>query len=287
MRVPVEKRIGPVTGLGRLRTGAVSAAVFLHRQNTALKVRRYVYSSPRLPNRFRGFRIRQISDYHNTSILENRVVNMTAAEGPDIIVVTGDLVDCRKTDITAGLSLIKRLAEIAPVYYVTGNHEAKIPQPEKLKRQIARRGATVMDGAKINLYRGEGAITLRGVRDPRFYAESDHDDGNRQYFRRRVLKFMETKENFTLLLSHRPEFIHTYRDAGIDLALTGHAHGGQFGIPFTDMGVFVPNQGLFPEYAAGMKQLDNTTMVISRGIGNSVFPFRLFNYPEIVTVEFE
>ncbi len=287
MRISAKKGIDILAGAGAIRTGAVCAAAFLHRQNTALRVSRYTYSSPQLPTGFRGFRIRQISDYHNTAPLGNRVVNMTAAEGPDIIVITGDLFDCRKTDIAAGLALVKKLAEIAPVYYVSGNHEARIKNIDTVKQQIARRGATIMDGTKIKLYRNGSRITLRGVQDPRFYAESDKDSKNPYIFRKKLLEFMKGHQGFTLLLSHRPEFIHTYRDAGVNLALTGHAHGGQFGIPFTDMGVFVPNQGLFPEYAAGMKELDSTTMIISRGIGNSVFPFRLFNYPEIVTVKFE
>lgn len=287
MKTSTKKEIHTMAAAGLLRTGAVCTAAFLHRQNTALKVIRYVYSSPQLPRGFRGFRIRQISDYHNTALLENRVVNMTAAEGPDIIVITGDLFDCRKTDIPAGLTLVKRLSEIAPVYYVTGNHEARIENIETIKEQIARRGATLMDDTKIKLCRNGCRITLRGAGDPRFYADGDNDNHNPYRFRKRMLEFMKNRHDFTLLLSHRPEFIHTYRDCGVNLALTGHAHGGQFGIPFTDIGVFVPNQGLFPEYAAGMKQLDNTTMIISRGIGNSVFPFRLFNYPEIVTVKFE
>ena len=287
MKPTTEKGMRIIAGAAALRTGAVCAGAFLHRQNTAVKVSRYIYSSPRLPQGFRNFRIRQISDYHNTSLLENRVVSMTAAEGPDIIVITGDLFDCRKTDISAGLSLVKKLAEIAPVYYVTGNHEAKLKNPDRVKKQIAARGATVMDNSIINLYRGDESISLRGVDDPRFYAKNDYDDSNRGSFRRHVLEFMKNRDRFTVLLSHRPEFIHTYRDCGVNLALTGHAHGGQFGIPFTDIGVFVPNQGLFPRYAAGMKQLGDTTMIISRGIGNSVFPFRLCNYPEVVTVEFE
>ena len=287
MKPTTQKGMRIIAGAAALRTGAVCAGAFLHRQNTAVKVSRYVYSSPQLPRGFRNFRIRQISDYHNTAILENRVVKMTVAEGPDIIVITGDLFDCRKTDIDAGLSLVKKLAEIAPVYYVTGNHEAKIEDISGIKRQIARLGATVMDDSRIKLYRNGSRITLRGASDPRFISDSDKDSTNPYRFRKKLMEFIKKDDDFTILLSHRPEFIHTYRDAGVDLALTGHAHGGQFGVPFTDIGVFVPNQGLFPRYAAGMKQLGNTTMIISRGIGNSVFPFRLFNYPEVVTVEFE
>lgn len=99
--------------------------------------------------------------------------------------------------------------------------------------------------------------------------------------------FAENDGNFKLLLSHRPEFIHTYNCRGVDLALTGHTHGGQFGIPFTDIGLYVPSQGFLPKYARGMKKFKTTTEIISRGIGKSSFPFRLFNPPEIVTVEFE
>ena len=109
----------------------------------------------------------------------------------------------------------------------------------------------------------------------------------RSIFRNRLFSLTEGDGSFKVLLSHRPEFIHTYRDSGVNLALTGHAHGGQFGVPFTDYGVFVPNQGIFPPYAAGIKKLDNTTVVISRGIGNSAFPIRLFNRPEVVVIKFE
>ena len=265
----------------------IIAVAFLHWQNTGLRVARYVYSSHRLPSEFKGFRIAQISDYHNTKILENKVVRMTEGEGPDIIVITGDLFDCRKTDVDAGLDLIKRLVKIAPVYMVCGNHEARIDNIENIKDRIISLGVDIIEGRKIRLEKGGKTITLAGVADPRFEGSDFETEEEKLTFRNRLLKFFEGDDSFKILLSHRPEFIHTYRDSGVNLALTGHAHGGQFGIPFTDIGVFVPNQGLFPAYAAGYKTLDDTTMIISRGIGKSVFPFRLFNYPELVMIEFE
>lgn len=276
-----------------LLTVAVSCliilTVFLHYQNTHLKITRYVFSSDRTPREFSGFRIVQISDYHNTRRLENRVVSYTLAEKPDIIAITGDLFDCRKTDVAAGLSLAEKLAEIAPVYMVCGNHEAKINNIADIKKQLTDAGVNIIENRKVNLHRSGQHITLCGMADPQFfsYVKDKETEAEKLSFRHRVLDFMEDTEGFSVLLCHRPEFIHTYRDSGASLVLTGHAHGGQFGIPYTDIGVFVPNQGFFPPYAAGMKQLDDTTVIISRGIGNSVFPFRLFNYPEIVTVELE
>ena len=128
-----------------------------------------------------------------------------------------------------------------------------------------------------------------GAKDPQFFcSEYDYDE---DYAEKAMTKNLDTvtkyDDSFKILLSHRPEHMELYRKYDIRLALTGHAHGGQFGIPFTDLGVYVPNQGVFPRYAAGMKQLDDTTMIISRGIGNSVFPFRLFNRPEVVSITFE
>jgi len=267
----------------------LAAGSFLRFQNTNLRTSRYTYSSPALPAGFCGFRLRQVSDYHNTARLENRVINRIQAEKPDIIVITGDLIDCRKPDVPAGISLAEKLVKIAPVYMVCGNHEAKLADPKKVKKQLAAAGVNIIENRKITLHRGGDSITLRGLADPQSMAKETHSetDSRKQSYRGYVLDFMKDTPGFSLVLAHRPEFIHTYRDSGINLALAGHAHGGQFGIPFTDIGVFVPNQGLFPAWAAGYKTLDDTTMIISRGIGNSVFPFRLFNYPEIVTVEFE
>lgn len=276
-----------LTYTGRAAASLCGAAAFLHWQNTGLRTARYTYSSPKLPASFKGFKIRQISDYHNTANLENKVVRFTRAEAPDIIAVTGDLFDCRKTDIKAGVNLVKRLAEIAPVYMVCGNHEAKIENIEDIKKQLVFCGAIMAEDKKIPITKGADSIIIAGVPDPQFAGEDTSTSREKRSFRNRLLKFFKEKEGFTVLLSHRPEFIHTYRDCQIDLALTGHAHGGQFGIPFTDIGVLVPNQGLFPPYAAGLKKMGDTTEIISRGIGNSVFPFRLFNFPEVVTVEFE
>ena len=92
------------------------------------------------------------------------------------------------------------------------------------------------------------------------------------------------KEAFTVVLAHEPQYIKQYACSNVDLVLSGHAHGGQFRIPFFG-GIVAPDQGFFPKYSEGIHVEQDTTMVISRGLGNSIIPLRLFNYPEIVCVE--
>ena len=88
---------------------------------------------------------------------------------------------------------------------------------------------------------------------------------------------------FTVLLSHRPEFFDLYVQQGFPLVLSGHAHGGQIRLPFLG-GILAPGQGFFPEYDSGLYTDETTSMVVSRGLGNSVFPFRLNNPPEIIII---
>ncbi|MEG1862001.1 MAG: metallophosphoesterase [Oscillospiraceae bacterium] len=270
-----------------LISGFILLAVFLHYENNGVRISRYSYWDEKIPESFKGFKIVQISDYHNTACLEEAIIKLTQGENPDIIAITGDLLDSRSTDMPVALNLAQRLCSIAPVYYVSGNHEARIINIQEFYNKLQNLGVIVLDEKKQMLMRDNQYITIMGVSDPRSYVKEVDDQVTKKAFRNHLLTVNVMDDTFKVLLSHRPEFIHTYRDGKINLALTGHAHGGQFGIPFTDMGVYVPNQGLFPPYAAGMKKLDDTTEIISRGLGNSIFPFRLFNRPEVVCVTFE
>lgn len=260
---------------------------FLYWQNNGLKVSRYEYEDDKIPQGFDGFKIAQISDFHNKSFIGETLVKKLHEENPEIIVITGDLIDSRKTDIPIALDLLDKLIKLKkPIYYVTGNHEARLGQLENFKKELSQKGVIIMDERKEILQRNQDFLTLVGVADPRFYSGEQLTQADKTAFRNKMLSFGSGDNTFKVLLAHRPEFIHTYRDSGINLALTGHAHGGQFGIPFTDKGLYVPNQGILPEFVAGMIKMDQLTEIISRGIGNSLFPFRLFNRPELVTVTF-
>ena len=128
-------------------------------------------------------------------------------------------------------------------------------------------------------------ITLIGVNDPSY--QTDYLFGDSEMVMNTKLEDLHTgNDGFTLLLSHRPELFDTYVDQDVDLVLSGHAHGGQFRLPFIG-GLVAPNQGLFPEYDAGIYTEGNTNMLVSRGVGNSILPFRINNRPEVILIELQ
>ena len=253
--------------------------------NTALEVNEYEMISNRIPEAFSGFRIAQISDLHNTQFGEGNegLLSLLAQTDPDIIVITGDLIDSRHTDIEIALEFCESAIEIAPVYYVTGNHEARVTEYEDLKNGLEENGIVILENEKVRLSRDEEYITLMGIQDPSF--TTDYLFGDAESVAAATLsEFQNESDRYTVLLSHRPELFNVYVDSQIDLVFSGHAHGGQFRLPFIG-GLVAPNQGFFPEYDAGLFSKENTTMVVSRGAGNSIIPLRFNNRPEIVVVE--
>ena len=254
--------------------------------NTALMVNTVTISSDRIPPEFGGFRIAQVSDLHNAELGENnsKLLQMLSEGTPNMIVITGDLVDSHHTDIDIALDFVKEAAQIAPVYYVTGNHEAVLPQYDELKAGLEMAGAIILEDETIQLEQDGEEIMLIGLSDPDFSIKSDIFEEVPAMVSTKLGNLMDVGNSYTILLSHRPELFETYVNCGIDLVFSGHAHGGQFRLPFIG-GLVAPNQGLFPKYDAGLYTEGSTNMLVSRGIGNSIIPFRFNNRPEIVLVE--
>ena len=258
---------------------------WIWRGNTALEVNEYEMISNRIPEAFSGFRIAQISDLHNAQFGERNegLLSLLAQADPDIIVITGDLIDSRHTDIEIALEFCESAVEIAPVYYVTGNHEARVAEFENLKNGLEENGIVILENEKVRLSLDEEYITLMGIQDPSF--TTDYLFGEAESVAAATLSELQNEsDRYTVLLSHRPELFDVYVDSQIDLVFSGHAHGGQFRVPFIG-GLVAPNQGFFPEYDAGLFSKENTTMVVSRGVGNSIISLRFNNRPEIVVVE--
>ncbi len=202
---------------------------------------------------------------------------------PDIIVITGDMIDSRNTKVDAALSFAEQAVKIAPCYYVTGNHEARVDEYSDLKDGLLELGVIVLEDARVEIELSGETITLIGVDDPSF--QTDYLFGDDETVMKSKLDELTSKEDsYTILLSHRPELFDTYVESGVDIVFSGHAHGGQFRIPFVG-GVVAPNQGVFPKYDAGIYANGNTNMVVSRGVGNSIIPFRVNNRPEVILIE--
>ena len=253
--------------------------------NTALELNPYTVSADRLPAAFEGYRVAHVSDLHNVQIGEENeeLLEMLREAEPDLIAITGDLVDSRHTDVEAALRFAQEAVKIAPCYFVTGNHEGRLSEYPEIKKELSALGVTVLDDEKVTVEKDGQTITLIGINDPSF--QTDYRTGDAASVVRTQLQELTGEgDGFTLLLSHRPELFEVYTDFNVDLVLSGHAHGGQFRMPFVG-GVIAPNQGWFPEYETGLYTEGSTHMIVSRGIGNSLCPIRFNNRPEVILVE--
>lgn len=252
--------------------------VFLYVNNNWLVTTELEYESEKIPQSFDGFRITQITDLHDATFGENqsRLVEKVRATNPDAIFLTGDLVDSRRYDLDNSLQAVAQFVKIADVYYVLGNHEVALNLTDEIYAALSDLGVHVLPNESVTFERDGERIVALGIEDPLMGQAVDVSIDAAQKG--------EGTDSFTMLLSHRPEQFETYVEKEIDLVFTGHAHGGQIRLPFIG-GLVAPTQGIFPTYTAGVFEERETTMIISRGLGNSLFPFRIFNLPEIITVQ--
>lgn len=247
----------------------ITVIVFLYVQNHWLQVSNYSLAFSELPKEFDDYKIVHLSDLHDQTFGENqkKIIDQINAINPDVIVFTGDLIDHRRYDLNTSMDLIHGLVEKYKVYYVTGNHEAWTGKVEEIEKSLVEAGVVVLRNDIETIELNGAQINIIGIDDPDF--------GN-------DLPLYEL-DKFSIMLSHRSELVEYYEASKVNIVFTGHAHGGQFRL--FNKGLISPNQGFFPKYTEGVHELGNTKLVISRGLGNSLFPFRIFNRPEIVVVE--
>lgn len=259
--------------------------VFLYIENNWIEVTNYIVEMKELPNEYEGFRIVHISDLHN-KLLGNgqkNLVNIIENEKPDIIVITGDLIDRRRYNKANAIILIEKLVNIAPVYYVTGNHEWWSGKYGELRKDVESLGVNILSDDKIEIINKKEGINILGIDDPaKYYKEYSKPDDGYNIINEKIDMLLENikEEQVTILLSHRPELFELYKEKDIDLILCGHAHGGQIRLPFIG-GIMSPNQGLFPKYDGGKYNYKEVNMIVNRGLGNSIAPIRIFNKPEV------
>ena len=261
--------------------------VFACVQNNWLEVSHYAYKSAEVPQEFVGFRVVQISDLHNAAFGKENVKLLAKIRElePDMVVLTGDLVDSSHTNIGVALAFAERVAADYPTYYVTGNHEVWLEEEERLTllEGLEKAGVVCLSDEYVEIERGDSSITLIGLKDEglggmklkvaeKTTGEPMLTTGN------------DDMGGLQILLAHEPQYIENYSKYNVDLVLSGHAHGGQVRLPFIS-GLVAPGQGFFPKYAEGVHEVNDTTMIVSRGLGNSIVPVRVFNRPEIVCVE--
>ena len=248
-------------------------ALFLYRENSILSVSRYTRKSPKLKKKTV---IAQISDVHNTrkSGLRRKLWKQIREENPDLICITGDLIDSRRTNIPIATEFASQLAKIAPVYYVTGNHEIRSKRHREIMDAFYRTPMNILEDESYVI----DDINLIGLND--FF---NVPSAQREELFTSIYQSLKKEDMFNMVMFHRPELFNAYCDNEADLVICGHCHGGQFRIPFIGPS-YAPNQGWLPKLAEGLHQKKNTTLIVSRGIGNSLFPFRFNNHPELVII---
>ncbi len=251
------------------------AAGFVYWQNFTLQVEPVELFFESLPPQFDGLRVAELSDLHGRSFGKNnvRLLRTLQKARPDMICICGDLFD-EKTDLTMLESLLTGLTDIAPVYYVTGNHEWQVKNLREILQKMRGWGVTVLENEGRVLSRGGAEMVVAGVHDP-----CGPYDMKTPAALVRELRSAQGND-FILMLSHRNDELAMWSQLGVQLVLSGHCHGGVVRLPFVG-GVFGTRRELFPEYDAGVYRQDGTTLFVSRGLGYTNVHFRLFNRPHV------
>lgn len=259
------------------------AALLFCALDSRLILRRYALSAPQLTS---PVRIALVTDLHSCRYGENQRELAQAIRGaaPDLLLIAGDYFDDEIADTNAEL-LLAQILDLCPIYYVTGNHECYSGSAGFAQKMeiLEKYGARRLAGDCALLELGGARIAVCGVDDPSIYMVSDGADSTQQLAQAAAAA---QDSDYSILLAHRPERIGDYAEYGFDLALCGHAHGGQMRIPLLLNGLYAPNQGFFPKYAGGEYRLGDTMMIVSRGLARESTRLpRIFNRPELVLIE--
>lgn len=270
---------GCLTALIILALIAATAAFLIKDSRDDLEISRYEVKSQKLPESFDGFKIVQLSDLHGAEFGEDgmELVEKVGSLEPDIIALTGDFVT-DEGDLAAVEKLASRLVKLCPVYFISGNHEFGSGLAVKVRNILERAGVKYLSNEYLTISRGDDEILLGGVEDPLAYADMLSPDELAQKMNDAA------PDAFKILLGHRNYWMTEYPELPVDLIFCGHAHGGLIRIPGVG-GLIGTDRRLFPDFDAGQFNNGRYTLIVSRGLGNSVSIPRIFNRPEIVCVE--
>ena len=267
---------------------------FLFHQNNDLEIDYYNATSNKLPLAFKGYKIIFLSDLHiNDGPIYKNVISQCRNLNPDIIIISGDIVESSTSDqnyfVSDVASFAKDIGKIAPVYWITGNYEASLSPSnfQELKTTLKSCGFTYLDNLTKPISKNGQTINICGINDPLFgiYSQEFKTDIEKTIVKGFLDKALpkNLSSTYTILAAHRTEYCEFFADSGVDMLLTGHAHGGQIRIPIIGA-LFAPGQGLFPKYTTGEFKIKSTQLIINRGIGASRIKQRLFNPPEIILI---
>ncbi|MBE5822069.1 MAG: metallophosphoesterase [Clostridiales bacterium] len=247
---------------------------------------KYIIESNKIPDSFNEFKIIQISDLHDMKHIDE-IYNNVILENPDIIVMTGDMINFNSqfNNELNVIKFIKKLENKYPIYYINGNHELKLEETdkknnknnyEKYKNELIKNNVIMLDGEKIEIDKNGEKIYLYGLKEtPKDYLKKNKNNISN--------KIEIDKTHFNILLAHNPLKFELYEKMGFNLVLSGHVHGGEIRMPFIK-GVLSPDRTLFPKYSKGEYNINDTKMILSAGLGDKTFKFRINNPYDLVCI---
>lgn len=245
-------------------------------------VTHYSIHSNKIPLEFHGYKIMQISDFHKGSFYggTEKLIDKVAKEKPDIITITGDIIDEKALDYQSTSDLVSQLKLFAPVYFVAGNHDVYYPYFSEMINELKNKGVVVLQNQEVTIEKGNSQIYLYGIDDPNISSYTSEVE-----FLKKKMNQLKPQNGYNILIFHRANLFDALKGNGFQLILAGHMHGGQVQIPFVG-GLISPhkNRRWFPKYTDGVYNEEGTTMVVSRGLGNIVPVPRVLNPPEVVLV---
>lgn len=277
MKKKTEKRITVAALAAAAAAGAIAPAALSNKLVTAT----YRISTRKLPSG-KTIKIALVADLHSGNRWK-AVADAVIALQPDLIALAGDIIDDRR-GAKCAIQFFETLRDVAPIYYSIGNHECRTRQLWSVRAMSERHGAHVLSGRHETLDIGGLPVVIAGMDD----MESTEFHGRYSRWAKEIKKTfapLAQRPEFKILLSHRPETVAIYALLPFDLVLSGHAHGGQVRIPGLLNGLYASGQGMFPKYAGGLYRHGCCDHIVSRGV--SYYPLlpRVFNPPELVSVE--
>lgn len=244
-------------------------------------IRPYVFETSKLDSKVR-LRLVTLSDLHSHIYGEEQqdLINQIKKAEPDVIIMVGDMIDDEKP-ITGMRLLLEGLQGIAPMYYVTGNHEYWSGHIQEIKQFMRNYQVTILENEyQVMTIKGQ-KIILAGLDDVAGFEEENVWEAQAK----KAFRGLEYQESYKILLTHRPDLVNVYKQLPFDLVIAGHTHGGIIRIPYLSNGFFAANQKLFPDYVGGLYKEEGLNLVVSRGLSSDIMPPRLFNPPEVTVIE--
>ncbi|GAA6383165.1 metallophosphoesterase [Intestinibacter bartlettii] len=260
-----------------------------------LEVTKYVVENKKVPKEFDGYNIVQISDLHSKLFGENnkKLIQKIKSLNPDIVVVTGDLIDGENNNYNVALDFMKEISKLYRVYYIIGNHEQKSlikkykDEYKDYFNKLHQIDFVNLDNNKVEIVKGDSNINLYGLTVPYSCYKYLFDNQETTSI---DIDFLEEKlgkvdrEQFNILLAHTPFYFDEYEKWGADLTLCGHVHGGIVRLPIVG-GLLSPDRKFFPKYDLGEYTKNKSTMIVSKGLGGSKVLIRVNCKPEVVNIK--